>query len=260
MAGTANTTDFVIGSATVMLGQFGKSRELVPASHSIGLVKNFTLSADAQYTTLTQGRTNSIVHSSLTQNTLRATMEVYEATAQNLTYGLGLDGSTIVKKTATSTVDGPVTGDGSTTTTFDVALGDGSKFSPGDYVLIDNDGDDNVVVRRVTSVSTDTITVDKAFAVGQNLVDGATVKVVNAIRAGQQSEQPYLSAFVVGKLANDEQVGLLIPKVRIERGFQIAFNDQDYGNLPFELAVYDLVSTDSEYAWYNGASVKVLRT
>lgn len=255
MAGTALTDAFMLGAATVMIGPQADLFDLNPSQHSIGLVKNFSMTSEPQYTELTQGVKNTIVMSVMTQNPVRATMEVYEYTAKNLAYGLGLDGSTKNALSVASTLASAVT---SGATDITVQTGDGANFSQGDYVVIDVNNDDHALVRKVSSVNVNTLTLD--VAINENISAGAAVRKVNSVGVGSKEEQPFLSAKIVGKIANNDQVMIYIPKLRIQRGFNLAFSTQDYGNLPFEFAVYDLVSTDPNYAWFEGDSARIFRT
>lgn len=100
MAGEAKTTAFNIGTATVMIGPMEEVEKLTPEEHSIGLVKNFTTSSTDQYTDLTQGIQNDIVWSEKTGSDTTTTMEVYEYTAKNLAYALGLSASKMVESKA----------------------------------------------------------------------------------------------------------------------------------------------------------------
>ena len=97
MAGEAKTTAFNIGTATVMVGPMEEVEKLTPEEHSIGLVKNFTTSSTDQYTDLTQGIQNDIVWSEKTGSDTTTTMEVYEYTAKNLAYALGLSATKMVE-------------------------------------------------------------------------------------------------------------------------------------------------------------------
>lgn len=98
MAGEAKTNAFNIGTATVMLAPLGTNpEELTPEENSIGLVKNFTVSSTDQYTDLTQGIQNDIVWSEKTGSEITATMEVYEYTASNMAYALGINGNEMVE-------------------------------------------------------------------------------------------------------------------------------------------------------------------
>lgn len=96
-AGSAKTESFNLGAATVMIGPKEQVLDLTPEKHSIGLVKNFTFSANDQYIDLTQGVRNTVVYSVKTGSEITASMEVYEYTSKNLAYALGLEGYELVE-------------------------------------------------------------------------------------------------------------------------------------------------------------------
>jgi len=252
MAGLSRTNDFMLGTATVMLGAEADLFDLGP-ENSIGLVKNFTLTTDPSYTELSQGVKNTLVHSILTQNTVRASMEAYEYTGQNIAYALGL-GGTFDKKVITSTVATPVADND---TSFDVAAGDGADFAVDDYVMIHVDTLDNFVIRKITAIATDELTVNAPF--DGVIPAGVKVSLINKIGGGSKEDQPYYSAKIAGKLANGEPVVILIPKVRIVQGFNFAFTSDDYANMPFEFTVYDPVNTDTHYSYFGGESFHIYR-
>lgn len=252
MAGLALTDNFMLSTASVMIGPVEDLHDLNPTDHSIGLVKNFTTSSEPAYTELTQGVKGTIVFSTLTSNPVRASMEVFEYTAKNLNFALGLDGSSVTPATI------------STTTTGAVAASPASKVLPvtsatgitaGKTLLIDKNGDDDFVIRKVVSVASLNVTVDEFLPA---LASGVTVYVVNVVDVGSKTDQPFLAAKVAGKLANGKHVVILFPKIRITKGFNMAFTSDNYGNLPFEFAIYDLVATDPAYAYFGGASAKIL--
>ena len=141
MAGEAKTNAFNIGTATVMLASLGTNPEtLTPEKHSIGLVKNFTVSSTDQYTDLTQGIQNDIVWSEKTGSEITASMEVYEYTASNLAYALGISGSNMVEgdKFSIKSASG---------TEVVVAAGDslGNDFIEGDRILIQSKAAEDLV-------------------------------------------------------------------------------------------------------------------
>lgn len=141
MAGEAKTNAFNIGTATVMLASLGTNPEtLTPEKHSIGLVKNFTVSSTDQYTDLTQGIQNDIVWSEKTGSEITASMEVYEYTASNLAYALGISGSDMVEgdKFSIKSASG---------TEVVVAAGDslGNDFIEGDRILIQSKAAEDLV-------------------------------------------------------------------------------------------------------------------
>ena len=78
------TNQFNIGVSTVMVGPMDKVLDLTPEEHSIGLIKNFSLTSETNEVTLTQGLRNTQVDSQVTGVTTRMSMEVYEYTAKNL--------------------------------------------------------------------------------------------------------------------------------------------------------------------------------
>lgn len=247
MSGSAKTNQFVLGSATVMIGAPADLYDLNPTDHSIGLVKNFAITAEAEYLELTQGTKNQIVYSTLTSNPVRASMEVYEYTAKNLAYALGLN-SAPATLTDTSAVAANVT---AAATTFTVTAGHGTKFAANDYVIIKKDNTDDFVIRKVTNVSTDTITVDKALPA---ISSGAAVLQVNRLDGGSKDDQAFYSAKVAAKLADGSAHVILLPKIRVTRGFNLQFTTDNYSNMPFEFTVYDPVSTDPHYNDFKNAS------
>lgn len=141
MAGEAKTNAFNIGTATVMLAPLGVNPEtLVPEKNSIGLVKNFTVSSTDQYTDLTQGIQNDIVWSEKTGSEISATMEVYEYTASNLAYSLGLSGNDMVEGEKFSLKS-------ASNTEVIVAAGEslGNDFIKGDRLIIQSKNAEDLV-------------------------------------------------------------------------------------------------------------------
>lgn len=252
MAGTALTDNFLIQTATVMLGLSADLMDLDPVTHSMGLVKNFTISSEPSLTELTQGLTNNVVDSVVTGNPVRASMEVYEYTSKNLSYSLGLAGSAAVAAQTVSNSTASATTANSTTLPLTLATG----FAAGDYIMIKMNSDDNVITRRIVSIATNTLTLDKAIV---PIVPISTpVTKVNMIQGGSTASPGYFSCKVVGKLTNGEPIVLLLPKVRIVKGFALAFSTENYGNLPIELSIYDQVATDPFYAQFSGAQYHIL--
>lgn len=262
MAGEAKTSEFLLGSATVMIGPAADLFKLDPATHSIGLVKNFQVSSEPGYTELTQGVQNTLVYSVLTSNPVRASMEVYEYTSKNLSYGLGLDGSTLAAitpltlKTAIS--------NGGTAIVANAAVD--PDYNAGDWVMVQAVGGDKVHVGQLASdgtFSTDQVTLaltaGTAMPTGYVQSVGAVVSKLNVTPVGKRSAQPFFSAKVVGLLPEgNKPVVLLFPKLRISRGFSLNFSSENFGNMPFEFALYDLVSTDTHYALFSDHKAKVM--
>lgn len=249
MAGEARTTDFALGTATVMIGPQSKLLDLNVTNDSIGLVKNFTLTSEVGFTDLTQGTRNTVVYSVKTSDTLNASMEVYEMTGKNLTYGLGLDGSAISAQSANTTIAANTTANSNA-----IQLTANAGFTANSWVMISpsNKGADDVIVRRIANLTGSNATLSA------NIVDvvpmGSKIKVVNNIAIGGWQEPPFLAAKIAGTLADGSIVTVLLPKIKITKGFTMAFNSENYGNLPYEFSVFDLVPTDPFYAEFGGGT------
>jgi hypothetical protein len=254
--GLAKTNAFMLGTASVLIGAQADLFDLNPADHSIGLVKNFSMSAEPGYVELTQGVKNTVVFSVLNANPVRASMEVFEFTGQNIANGLGLDGSLQTAQTDASTIGTQVVGDN---TVVAIPVASGASFAQDDYIMIPygTADEDKYLVRKVASISMNTLTVDKPIPTGITLAVGKAVKVVSMIGVGSKTEQPFLSAQVVGTLADGKEIAILIPKLRITKGFTMAFQSDNYGNLPYEFTVYDLVATDPHFADFAGDQARI---
>lgn len=245
MAGEAKTNAFMLGSATVMLGPQADLFTLAPSTHSIGLVKNFTTSSEPQYTDLTQGVKNTIVYSVMTSNRIRAQMEVYEYTSKNIAYALGLNGSALTAISASTTTTAATAAAATS-----VVVASATGLTVGTWISIQEGTDDKIFFRQISAVATNTLTLNAALPVA--LASGAVVQKVNPIDVGSTADQPFLSAKIVGQLADGTEVGLLLPKVRITAGFTLGFTTDNFGNLPMEFTCYDLTSDDPNYAMFSG--------
>lgn len=259
MAGLAVTNDFMLSTATVMLGPQADLRSLNPTEHGIGLVKNFTLTSEPAYTELTQGVKNSIVASVMTSNPVKATMETYEYTAKNLSYALGLEGADGVTEYAVSTaVAAPgITAGSPAETSLPVESTVG--FTANDYILINIDNDHNFIIRKISSTAGSPAALTVTEGIEQNVPAGATVKKVHSISVGSKNDQPFYAAKIAGKLADGTAVVVEIPKVRITRGFSFAFTSDNFANMPMEFTVYDLVAADPHYSEFNGDQARLYR-
>lgn len=228
MAGEAQTSSFVLGTATVMVGPRANMFEFTPEDHSLGLVKNFTLTAEPGYTDLTQGVRNTVVYSVQTSFPVKCTMEVFEFTSKNLMYGLGLDGSTYTATPAATT--------GALPTTLPATPANAW------FMVQENVGTRDLVWHGQAG---DTIPTTMGFT------NAARIRQMNVIPVGRRDEQPFWAAKVVGILPEDNQpVTVYIPKLRIQKGFTFSMTTDNYGNMPFEFSLFDLVTTDPHYALF----------
>ena len=271
MAGEARSIDFLVGTATIMLGLPADLRDFRPETHSIGLVKNVKLMAEATYIELTQGLRNSVVHSVKTGEPVRASAEVYEFNASNWSYALGFSGYNVgipalnAGSATITTVEALVPSGGilapaDVTGYDDFTLSTVTNFAVGDYVLIQVGYNDVVVPRRITTIAGSVITVDAPI---KNVAfpAGVTVNKCLVVPVGRKSEQPFLAAKIVGNMADGREIAVEIPKLRITKGFDVTFQTSDYANMPFEFTVYDQIPADVQYArfqeQFDGASAVV---
>jgi hypothetical protein len=263
MPGLAKTDKFLLSTATVMIGAMADLHSLNPAAHSIGLVKNFQLSLDPEYTELTQGLTNSVVMSVRTNEPVRASMEVYEYTLRNLAYASGLDGS----GAAYDTLAGLALSTASITAaaTAIVVTGDvTADYVAGTYAFLQGNTDslsDQVHIVKVSSSAysapnTTINFVGYAIPTGVTFPVGTRVGLIKKIPlATGVLFQPELAAKVVGILPkNNEPFTILFPKVKITNGLNVSFDSGQFTNLPFEFTPYAGVSTDPFYSEYGAAS------
>lgn len=245
--GAAKSNQFMLGEATVMIGPQADLYKLNPATHAVGLVKNFQIMSDTGYVELTQGVQNNVVHSTMNKSSLRSTFEVYEYTSKNLAYAQGLDGSALVTNTVATTISGATTGTyGTPDTTIDLALATG--FAVNDWIMLQGATDDEIYVDQIaTLVSTAATLVHGIPAI---VASGSAVKKITRTAMASSADQPFMSMAAVGKLADGSQVKVVVPKIRITKGFTLHFDTKNYGNMPFETTVYRPVSTDPIYTGF----------
>lgn len=249
MAGEAVSNAFLLQSASLLLGPKDDLFLLNDAAHSVGLVKNIQITNEPSYTELTQGVKNNIVDSVMTKNTSRATMEVYEYTAKNLMYSLGLDGSVV---TATGADHAPASNIAPAATTATITADVTTTFGAGDWVEISQGNDSHIVKLTSAAYTSSTLLTFTGYAVPAGLTFvAATTKIrkVRRIDVGSIEDQPYLSAkMVFGKMSDGKPMTILFPKIRITKGFNLNSQTDNYSNMPFEFTPYQITAADSSYA------------
>lgn len=259
MAGEALTSAFVLSTASLMIGPTNKLFELLPATHGLGLVKNVKVTADVSYTELKQGVKQNIVYSVQTGNDVKIAGEVYEYSGKNLTYGLGLDGSTVVSQTDMTLKTAITTGGTAVVATVAVD----PTIVAGDWVVVQDQAglQDKVFVGRVASAtytggSTQVaVTLDALTPMPSTMTFPIGARVIKANRApiGAQLSQPFFGCKITGVLPQGGMpITLLFPKVRVTKGFDLQFVTDNFASLPFELTPYQLTTTDDNYAIYAG--------
>jgi len=263
MAGNARTNKFMLSTATVMLGPLADLHKLNPAEHSLGLVKNFQLTGEAQLTELTQGIRNGVVMSVRTGEGLRTSCEVYEFTAKNIAYAAGLDPTTgtsydVVEEMSALGME-VMAGDEE----FMLAVAPTIPIAAGDYLFIQKGQDDYVHV--IKAAGYDEATMSVSIAAGFEIPEGMTFPVgarvgrLKRIDVGQAVAQPDLACKVTGILPKDNTpFTILLPKVKVTRGLGISFASDNFTNMPFEMQPYEMVQEDPLYAEYGSAQAVLL--
>jgi len=257
MFGLAMSNRFMLGAATLLIGPQADLFNLTRALHSVGLVKNFAVTAEPTYTDLSQGVKNTVVFSVMTGHTARASAELYEFSPKNLAYVAQLNGAALVAATNIETTlsAGVTASSGSPATTFTATSGTG--FAVNDWVLIqDPTTPDDSVIRKISAIATNVITTNPNIQ--RNLATGSVVRRMNFIEVGSKVEQPFFSAIAHGTLANGDEISVALPKVRITNGLNLSFATNDYGNMPIELGIYDLIPTDPHFAQFGAVPAAIL--
>lgn len=249
MAGEANTTQFMLSNATLMLGPQAEMFDLLPAVHSLGLVKNIKVKSAPEFKELTQGVLNKIVYSVKVGSTTSVMAEIYEFTRRNIAYALGLNGgvNAVTAPIATSL------GVASTASAMTLTVSSGTGILANMWILIaDPILTDKTYLRQVASVATNVLTLTAALP-AVVLAIGTTVSVVGTSDVGAPSVgQQFFSCKIIGTTAEGQPSGFVFPKVRVVNGLDFGFTTDDFGNIPLELQIYDLVPTDPHYVLMAG--------
>lgn len=261
------SNQFNIGTSTLMIGPMDKVKDLTPEEHSIGLIKNFTLTSETNEVTLTQGLRNTQVDSQVTGVTTQMTTDVYEYTAKNIAYAAQLAGEQFTLK-GNYAINTAITGGVSATTVVlkDVPSSAQADLSDGDTIALQATGDkdyDKVYLAQVSgtpvwaasqtdeTIGTLTITLTAAIPSGWDFAVGDKCFFVNLIPVGSDEPQPYYGIKIVGILPNgNEPFTIIVPKAKITGGFNISFTTDNYGSMPFQITPYDL--TKDDYVKYPG--------
>lgn len=118
---------------------------------------------------------------------------------------------------------------------------------------------DTTVVARVaikttpseTTSATFSITFDRAVPEGFSFKAGDRVHKANLIPVGSAEAQPTLAAKVVGILPEENRpITIIFPKIRITNGFNLGFQTDQYGNMPFEFTPFEQTPKDPLYNEY----------
>ena len=262
MAGLAKTKSFMLSTATVMIGPAEDLHQLNPDEHSIGLVKNLQLTADPQFIELTQGINNAVVMSVKNSEGIRVSMEVYEYTLRNLAYAAGLDAS----GTDFDPMDDIWVTSAAIATNNEIKVASdlSSDLANGDFIFLQNGLDDRVHIAKVDSVTHASNETTIKFAAGYETPTsalfpaGSRVGKVRQVKIGGTTQQAEMGVKIVGLPPKDNApFTIYLPKAKVTRGLGVAFQSDNFGNLPFEITPYAGVPGDPFYGEY-GEAVAVL--
>lgn len=246
--GNARTSQFQFTTATICVGPQIDQKILSPSSHSIGLTKNVKVDANSTKIDLTQGITNDIVASVTNNMPITASAEVYEYTARNLTYGIGLEGSGIVTAGAPVPLTASVAS-GGTSATVSSADATTLALTVGDWCFLQEALDDQVHVFKVSAVASGTVTfTGYPVPTGVSFSANARLGKFNKIDADPVKANVNQSVRIIGiSLRDKTPIVLHFPKCRITRGFSMAFSSENFGNMPFEFTPLTPLPDDPGY-------------
>lgn len=252
MAGLAKTDKFLISDATIMVGPMANLKTLNPAEHSIGLTKNLAVSIETTKTELTQGLQNDPVMSLVTGSTIQCTAEVYEFTSKNLSYGLGLDGASIVTQTVMDVLSDPVI---AADVSVNIVGDKTADYTVGKWIFIQEGQDDYIHIGKISAsvfATGETTITFTGFPVPTGMAFSSTagrVGLINKIDADPTLGNKNFAVKVTGVMPGDKKpITLFMPKVKITKGFSLSFTSQNFSNLPFEFSPYVPVPTDPGYS------------
>lgn len=258
MSGEARTSEFLLSTATVMIGPREKVMELTPEKHSLGLAKNVQVTTEPQFVSLTQGVEAIEVASVNVANPARISAEIYEYTARNLAYGAGIDASGVDYDpiTTQAALGAPVVGGGDEITLAVGAVATNGIVVGSFLTIQDTNVGDKVHVAKVGAIAGDVLTLaaDYEMPADMNFAVATTaVYRVRNIKVGSQLKRPVFGAKLVGTLPeSSEPITLIFPKVRITRGLGLSFQNENFANMPFEFMPQALLPADPFYADFGG--------
>lgn len=253
---------FMLSSATVMLAPAFTTDvySLIPATHSIGMVKEVNVTVDSSEITLQNGVANATIDTRKTNVAPMISMTVFEYTAQNAAYAGGLAGTTTGIKRGVLTValaaeavsmsinSDPIPGEASSAIT---GVGD---IPAGSTLLLQrpNGEVDYVFPTKSSGVATGTgpytipIAGDYKIPLGVTFPVGTKVYVLPAVAIGDINSDQLFCAKITGTLSNyDRPVTAVFPKLKIISGFNISFTEGEYGGMPWQLKPLLMSSTEA---------------
>lgn len=243
---------FNLSSATVMMVPAFATDvfSLTPALHSVGMVSEFSISLESSVNELMNGVAQAVVDAKRTNIKPMITGNVYEMTGQNVMRAMALSGASTVVKRGVLTVAGAGSG-ASLTIASDPIPGEATSaitvigdIPTGSTILIQrvNGETDYVFPTKSSGVATGAgpfvvpIAGNYIIPAGMSFPIGSRVWIVNDTALGTIDADDLFAVKITGTLSNfDRPVTAVFPKVRMVKGFQISFNETQYGSMPWEM-------------------------
>lgn len=248
---------FLLSSASLMLAPafVEDVYALTPEDHGVGMIREVSINLDSSLLELKNGVAQATVDSKRTGYSAGLSGTVYEMTSQNISRSMALSGATgAVKRGKLTTAlvgaavslvieSDPIPGDTNSAIT---ALGDIPAGS--DLLLQRPDGStDYVFPTKSTGPATGTgpgpftvtLSTDYKLPTGMSFPIGTKVYVLPRIALGNIDADDLFCAKVVGTLSNyDRPVVVVFPKLKVAQGFNLTFNETDYGGMPWSLTPF----------------------
>lgn len=245
---------FSLSSATVMMGRafIDDVYSLEPSVHSVGMVSEWSIGIDSSLNELLNGVQQISVDATRTGVAATITGNVFEMTAQNFMRAQAMSGTATQVRRGVLTAplasgavslsinSDAIPGEASSAIT---ALGD---IPSGSTILIQRSAgeEDYVFPTKTSGAATGTgsgpytVPIAGNYAVPANMTfpAGARVWIVSAISVADMDADDLFNVKISGVLSQFKRPAVYIaPKVRIVRGFQLAYNETTYSSMPWEL-------------------------
>jgi len=241
---------FSLSSATLMVGRafVDDVFSLTPDEHSVGMTSEFSVTVDSSLNTLLNGVAQAAVDAKRTGVSSMITGNVFEMTAENFRIASALaTGNATIRRGALDTiaaaddvsisvVSDPIPGEATS------AITNLSEIPQGSVVLIQHpDNPDLVFPTKASGPTTGTgpfvVALAGDFAIPSNMSfpAGSKVWIIDEVPVATIDADELFCIKLTGVMTNyNRPCTFIAPKVRIARGFQVAWNETQYGSMPWE--------------------------
>lgn len=197
--GSPKTNLFEIGTAEVRIGPMSLANKLTQA-YTVGLIDDVTVEISQDSVDLEGNFPRRTVDSAIVRQNATITCNAREYSRRNMKVmiGEGIDAVPPVDYVTTL-----VTNETAGSVEFDVAAAAGANFAAGDIIVVYTDGHPELVsVVRVSSVATDTITLDSGTPLLHDYngtVDTVRVFQARPVAIGNNQSTNYFTVSVISK-------------------------------------------------------------